>query len=83
MLAAPTKLHHEDQKLIFKNKERDSKEYLDVARVKDGSKIVLVEDIVSREKRCLELLRNVNAEKSLKLSAEINLEVEKLAAQVN
>lgn len=82
LLAAPTKLHHEDQKLIFKNKERDSKEYLDVARVKDGSKIVLVEDIVSREKRCLELLRIANAQKSLKSLAEINLEVEKLAAQV-
>lgn len=82
LLAAPTKLHHEDQKLIFKNKERDSKEYLDVARVKDGSKIVLVEDIVSREKRCLELLRIANAQKSLKSLAEINLQVEKLAAQV-
>ncbi|PQQ21406.1 BAG family molecular chaperone regulator 1 [Prunus yedoensis var. nudiflora] len=82
MLAEPTKLHHLDQKLIFKNKERDSKEYLDVARVKDGSKIVLEEDIVSRERRCVELLRNANAEKSSKSLAEINLEVDKLAGQV-
>ncbi|CAN6580730.1 unnamed protein product [Malus baccata var. baccata] len=51
MLAAPTKLHHLDQKLIYKKKERDSKEY--VARVKQGSRIVLVEDILGREKRCL------------------------------
>lgn len=82
MLAEPTKLHHVDQKLIFKNKERDSKEYLDVARVKDGSKIVLEEDILSRERRCLELLRNANAVKSSKSLAEINLEVDKLAGQV-
>ncbi|XP_050377313.1 BAG family molecular chaperone regulator 1-like [Argentina anserina] len=82
MLAGPTKLHHEDQKLIYKNKERDSKEYLDVARVKDGSKIVLVEDIVSREKRCVELLRNSNSQKFSKALAEINLEVHKLAGQV-
>ncbi|KAM5572603.1 BAG family molecular chaperone regulator 1-like [Rosa sericea] len=82
MLAGPTKLHHEDQKLIYKNKERDSKEYLDVARVKNGSKIVLVEDIASREKRCLELLRNANSQKSSKALAEINLEVDKLAGQV-
>ncbi|KAL6181924.1 hypothetical protein ACLB2K_048572 [Fragaria x ananassa] len=82
MLAGPTKLHHEDQKLIYKNKERDSKEFLDVARVKDGSKIVLEEDIVRREKRCIELLRNANSQKSLKALAEINLEVDKLAGQV-
>lgn len=82
MLAERTKLHHLDQKLIYKKKERDSKEYLDVARVKQGSKIVLVEDILGREKRCLELLRNSNAEKSSKSLAEINLEVDKLAGQV-
>ncbi|XP_068316810.1 BAG family molecular chaperone regulator 1-like [Pyrus communis] len=82
MLAEPTKLHHLDQKLIYKKKERDSKEYLDVARVKHGSRIVLVEDILGREKRCLELLRNSNAEKSSKSIAEINLEVDKLAGQV-
>ncbi|GAU47000.1 hypothetical protein TSUD_186420 [Trifolium subterraneum] len=40
MLTESTGLHVEDQKLIFKKKERDSKSYLDVERVKDGSKLV-------------------------------------------
>lgn len=82
MLAESTGLYPQDQKLIFKNKDRDSKEYLDAARVKDGSKIVLVEDIASREKRCLELLKNAKTEKVSKLLAEISLEMDKLGGQV-
>ncbi|KAM2726694.1 hypothetical protein EV2_039114 [Malus domestica] len=80
MLAERMKLHHLDQKLIYKKKERDSKKYLDVARVKQGSKILLVENILGREKRCLELLKNSSVEKSSKSLAEINLEVDKLAS---
>ncbi|XP_059443795.1 BAG family molecular chaperone regulator 1-like [Corylus avellana] len=82
MLAESTGLYPQDQKLIFKNKERDSKAYLDAARVKDGSKIVLVEDIESRERRCLEMLKNAKVEKATKSLAEISLEVDKLAGQV-
>ncbi|GMY30204.1 BAG family molecular chaperone regulator 1-like [Fagus crenata] len=82
MLAEPTGLHHLDQKLIFKKKERDSKAYLDAARVKDGSKIELVEDIVSRERRCLEMLKNAKVEKASKSLSEISLEVDKIAGQV-
>lgn len=81
-LAEPTGLHPQDQKLIFKDKERDSKAFLDVARVKDGSKIVLVEDVVSKERRCLEMLRNAKVEKASKSLAEINLAVDKLQGQV-
>jgi len=83
MLAESTGLYPQDQKLIFKNKERDSKAYLDAARVKDGSKIVLVEDIESRERRCLEMLKNAKVEKASKSLAEISLEVDKLAGQVS
>ncbi|KAE8055252.1 hypothetical protein FH972_012104 [Carpinus fangiana] len=82
MLAESTGLYPQDQKLIFKNKERDSKAYLDAARVKDGSKIVLVEDIESRERRCLEMQKNAKVEKASKSLAEISLEVDKLAGQV-
>lgn len=82
MLAELTGLHPLDQKLIYKNKERVSKAYLDAARVKDGSKIELVEDIVSRERRCVEMLKNSNVEKASKSLAEISLEVDKIAGQV-
>ncbi|XP_057977142.1 BAG family molecular chaperone regulator 1-like [Malania oleifera] len=82
MLAGPTGVHPLDQKLIFKNKERDSKAYLDVAGVKEKSKIVLVEDIIARERRLLELHKTLKTEKASKAVKDISLEVDKLAGQV-
>lgn len=82
MVAGPTGVHHEDQKLIFKDKERESKSFLDVAGVKDGSKIVLIEDVISRERRCLELRKNAKMDKASKEIAGISLEVDKFAKQV-
>jgi len=83
MLTESTGLHVQDQKLIFKKKERDSKSYLDIERVKDGSKLVLVEDIESRERRILEKLRIAKKEKASKSLVEITLEVDKLAKKVH
>lgn len=81
-LAEPTGLHPEEQKLIYKHKERDSKAYLDATRVKNGSKIVLVEDSLSKERRCLEMLKNEKFKKSSKLLNEMNLEVNNLSQEV-
>ncbi|GAB4834338.1 hypothetical protein Ancab_032592 [Ancistrocladus abbreviatus] len=82
-LGGLTGLHPEDQKLIFKDKERDSNAYLDIVGVKDGSKIVLVRDIMSQEKRFLELSRNASMEKALKSVKEVTMEIDKLGGQVN
>ncbi|KAK7265538.1 hypothetical protein RJT34_33158 [Clitoria ternatea] len=82
LLAEPTGLHAQDQKLIFKKKERDSKSHLDVERVRDGSKLVLIEDIESRERRMLETLRIAKKEKTSKSLNEIKQEVDKLANKV-
>ncbi|XP_065870300.1 BAG family molecular chaperone regulator 1 [Euphorbia lathyris] len=83
LLTGPTGLHHQDQKLLFKDKERDSKAYLDISGVKDKSKIVLVEDPISQEKRFLERRKNANMEKASKSISEISLQVDSLAAQVS
>lgn len=83
LLAEHTGLHHQDQKLIYKKKERDSKLYLDVAGVKNGSKMMLVEDIASRERRCLEMIRNAKIEKASKSLCQIRLQVDKFAEQVS
>uniref|UniRef100_A0A2P2K3A2 Ubiquitin-like domain-containing protein n=1 Tax=Rhizophora mucronata TaxID=61149 RepID=A0A2P2K3A2_RHIMU len=82
MLAEQTGVHHQDQKLIYKKKERNSKAFLDVAGVKDGSKIVLIEDITSRERRCLEMLKSARTEKASKSLQQISLEVDKLDGDV-
>ncbi|KAJ0750909.1 putative Ubiquitin-like domain, BAG domain, Ubiquitin-like domain superfamily [Helianthus annuus] len=49
MLSGPTGLHHEDQKLMYKDKERSSKTYLDVVGVKDRLKMVsTLESVISK-----------------------------------
>lgn len=82
ILAELTGLHHPDQKLIYRRKERDSKQYLDVAGVKNGSKLVLIEVIGSRERRLLEMIRNAKIEKSSKSLSQIRLQVDNFAEQV-
>ncbi|KAK1374416.1 BAG family molecular chaperone regulator 1 [Heracleum sosnowskyi] len=83
LVAGPTKVQHEDQKLIYKGKERDSRSFLDVSGVKNGSKIVLVEDLVSKENRLIEMRRSAKFDKASKEIAEITLEVDKFANQVS
>ncbi|GER34971.1 BAG family molecular chaperone regulator 2 [Striga asiatica] len=83
MLSGPTGLHHQDQKLFFKDKERDSKAFLDTSGVKDKSKIVLQEDPISQEKRYLEMRKSAKMEKTAKSVSEISLEVDRLAGQVS
>uniref|UniRef100_A0A0D6R3F8 Ubiquitin-like domain-containing protein n=1 Tax=Araucaria cunninghamii TaxID=56994 RepID=A0A0D6R3F8_ARACU len=83
LLASETGLEPQDQKLIFKGKERDAKDFLDLAGVKEKSKIVLMEDPTSREKKYIEMRINAKIEKASRAIAEISLEVDKLAGQVS
>ncbi|CAK7335445.1 unnamed protein product [Dovyalis caffra] len=82
MLAQHTGVHHEDQKLIYKKKERNSTAYLDITGVKDGSKIVLIEDITSRERRRLEMLKSAKIQNGSKSLQQITLEVDQLGGKV-
>ncbi|KAL8141512.1 hypothetical protein V2J09_014544 [Rumex salicifolius] len=82
-LSGPTGLHHEDMKLLFKNKERDSKGFLDISGVKDKSKLVLMEDPISQEKRFLELRKTAMIEKAAKSVSQISLDVDRLAGRVS
>nr|XP_043614480.1 BAG family molecular chaperone regulator 1-like [Erigeron canadensis] len=83
MLTGPTGLHHEDQKLMYKDKARDSKSYLDVAGVKDRSKMVVMEDPISQEKRLVEMRKNAKMEKAAKSISDVSFEVDRLAGQVS
>lgn len=82
MLSGQTGLHHEDMKILYKDKERDSKMFLDLCGVKDRSKLVLKEDPMAQEKRLLEKRKNAVIEKAMKSIADISLEVDRLAGQV-
>lgn len=83
MLTGPTGLHHEDQKLMYKDKARDSKSYLDAVGVKDRSKMVVVEDPISQETRYLEMRKSTKKEKAANSISDISFEVDRLAGQVS
>lgn len=83
VLSGQTGLHHEDMKILYKDKERDSKMFLDLCGVKDRSKLVLKEDPMAQEKRLLEKRKNAVIEKAMKSIADISLEVDRLAGQVS
>lgn len=82
MLVGPTGLQQQDQKLLYKDRERDSKAFLDSAGVKDKSKMVLEEDPISLEKRYLEMRKTAIMEKAAKIISQISLEVDRLGSQV-
>nr|CAD1830384.1 unnamed protein product [Ananas comosus var. bracteatus] len=75
-------LHPEDQKLVFKHRERDSKSFLDICGVKDRSKIVLLEDPSAQARRLLQLRRTANLHKAARSVSRIGLDVDKLASEV-
>lgn len=82
-LSGPTGLHPLDMKILYKDKERDSKEFLDSCGVKDKSKMVVVEDLNTRAKRLLEMRRLKKLEEGVKSIEKIGIEVDKLANKVH
>lgn len=82
-LSERTGLHPLDQKLVFKDKERESSAYLDTSGVKDGSKMVLLEDPAAQAKRLLETRRQAKIDKAAKSISSISLEVDRLASKVS
>ena len=83
LVAAKTGLHPDDQKVLYKDKERDSKAFLDMAGVKDRSKVVVVEDPEARARRLIEERRNGHLEKAARAIAAVTAGVDKLAPKVH
>ncbi|KAF0898299.1 hypothetical protein E2562_007152 [Oryza meyeriana var. granulata] len=83
LLSEKTGLHPDDQKVVYKDKERDSKAFLDMAGVKDRSKMVLLEDPTAQAKRLLEERRHSKAQRAAKSISRVTLDVDKLASKVS
>ncbi|CAO2207495.1 unnamed protein product [Urochloa humidicola] len=83
LLSEKTGLHPDDQKVVYKDKERDSKAFLDMAGVKDRSKMLMLEDPAAKAKRLLEERRASKADRAAKAIARVALDVDKLAAKVS
>lgn len=82
LLTADTGLQPGEQKLMYKGKERGNTEFLDVCGVKDRSKLVLMEDPTSRERKYIEMQKNAKIQSAYRAISNISIEVDKLAEQV-
>lgn len=83
LLTAETGLQPGEQKVIFRGKERENGEYLDVCGVKDLSKVILMEDPSSIERRFIEMRRNAKIQNAHRAISNVSIEVDKLADQVS
>ncbi|KAF8030742.1 hypothetical protein BT93_D0049 [Corymbia citriodora subsp. variegata] len=83
LLAAETGLQAAEQRLVFRGKERDDGEYLDTCGVKDRSKVNLVQDPISIERRLVEMRRNARIQTVHRAVSGVAAEVDKLADQVS
>jgi hypothetical protein len=83
LLTAETGLQPDEQRVIFRGKERENGEYLDTCGVKDRSKVTLMEDPSSIERRVIEMRRNAKIQSARRAISDVSMEVDKLAEQVS
>ncbi|BBN14968.1 hypothetical protein MPTK1_6g15890 [Marchantia polymorpha subsp. ruderalis] len=83
LLVQDTGLKPNEQRLLFRGKQKEDSEWLHVAGVKDKAKIILVEDPASRERRLDEMRKQEQIAKACKAVAGVRSEVDKLAGQIS
>lgn len=82
LLVHETSLQPNEQRLLFRGKQKDDSEWLHVAGVKDKAKIILVEDPASRERRVEAMRKQEEVAKACKAVGAVRSEVDKLAEKV-
>uniref|UniRef100_A0A6N2M6Q6 Ubiquitin-like domain-containing protein n=1 Tax=Salix viminalis TaxID=40686 RepID=A0A6N2M6Q6_SALVM len=82
VLMGETGLQVGEQKIIYRERERGNKEYLDRCGVKDRSKLILMEDPTSIERRYIEMRKNDRIEVAYEAISCVSMEIDKLAEQV-
>ncbi|BBH01143.1 BCL-2-associated athanogene 2 [Prunus dulcis] len=83
VLTAETGLQPGEQRLLFRGKERENGEYLDMWGVKDRSKVILIQDPASIERRADEMRRNAKIQSAHRAISDVSVEVDKLAEQLD
>ncbi|XP_034693676.1 BAG family molecular chaperone regulator 4-like [Vitis riparia] len=81
-LVQETGLEPKDQRLLFRGKEIDDQECLQQVGVKDRSKLLLLEEMASKERKLEEVRRSDEISKACKAVAEVKAEVDKLLEKV-
>lgn len=78
-----TGLEAKDQRLLFRGKEKEDEEHLHIAGVKDRSKILLLENPASKERKLEEIQKNNEISKACEAVAGVRAEVDKLSERVS
>lgn len=82
ILAQETGLEPKEQRLLFRGKEKEDDECLHMVGVKDMSKVVLLEDPASKERKLEEMKQNRGILKAYEEVAKVRSEVDKLSEKV-
>lgn len=82
LMAEKTGRHPDDLKVVYKDKERDAKEFLDMVGVKDRSRVALLEDPEAQARRLIEERKNNKERKAALAVNRVSLQVDELAAKV-
>ncbi|KAF7825508.1 BAG family molecular chaperone regulator 4 [Senna tora] len=83
LLAHKTGLEPKEQRLFFRGKEKQDQEHLHLGGVKDKSKILLLEDSTSKERKLEEMRKNSEMLKASQAVAGVKVEVDKLSERVS
>ncbi|MFQ6627366.1 hypothetical protein Gotur_006269 [Gossypium turneri] len=83
VLVQETGLEPKEQRLLVQGKEKDDEECLHMVGVKDMSKVVLLEDPASKERKLEEMKRNQSVLKACEEVAKVRAEVVQLSDKVN
>jgi len=83
IMSDETGLKVEEQRVMYKGKERENGEYLDVCGVKDKSKLVLIQDASSIERRFIQMRINAKIQTANRAINNVSLQLDQLAEQVS
>ncbi|XP_028760973.1 BAG family molecular chaperone regulator 4 [Neltuma alba] len=82
LLAHKTGLEPNEQRLFFRGKEKQNEEHLHLGGVKDKSKMLLLEDAASKERKLEEMRKQNEMLKASQAVAGVRVEVDKLSDRV-
>ena len=82
VISQKTGLEPNEQRLLFRGKEKEDEEHLHLAGVKDNSKILLMEEPASKERKVEEVKKSNEVSKASEAITGIRSEVDKLSERV-
>ncbi|MED6120378.1 hypothetical protein PIB30_020392 [Stylosanthes scabra] len=83
VLSMETGLQVDEQRLLYRGRERENGEYLDMCGVKDRSKLVLIEEPSSIQRRFTQMRRNAKIHTATRAVIDLTLQLDHLQQQVS